>query len=143
MNDSIVRILLIEDNPGDARLTQEALREGELEHELMVEEDGDAALAYLRSQEDDALPDLVLLDLNLPRLDGRGVLAAIKADPRLRRIPVVILTTSSAKRDIEAAYDLHANCYIIKPVDLDSFMDAIRAIEQFWFNAVRLPGGGK
>lgn len=137
-----IDILLVEDNPGDVRLTQEALKEGRVANSLAVVEDGVEALAYLRNQGDyrDATrPDLILLDLNLPRKDGREVLAEIKADAELRRIPVVILTTSTAEQDILKTYDLHANCYITKPVDLDQFIHVVQTIESFWLTVVKLP----
>jgi chemotaxis family two-component system response regulator Rcp1 len=137
-----IRILLVEDNPGDARLTQEALDEGKLINDLQVVTDGVEALACLRREGRYAhqeLPDLILLDLNLPKKDGREVLEEIKKDPVLRRIPVVVLTTSKAERDILRTYDLHANCYIIKPVDLDQFLAVARSIENFWLTVVKLP----
>jgi CheY-like chemotaxis protein len=137
-----VEILLVEDNPGDVRLTREALREGKVHHRLHVAVDGVAALAYLHREGDHAeapRPDLILLDLNIPKKDGRQVLEEIKADPALSRIPVVVLTTSQAAEDVARTYALHANCYINKPVDFDQFMRVIRAIEDFWFSVVRLP----
>ena len=143
-----VEILLVEDNPGDVRLTVEALKEGKVHNRMSVAQDGVEALAFLRREGKHASsprPDLILLDLNLPRKDGREVLAEIKADPSLRRIPVVILTTSRAEEDILKTYDLHANCYITKPVDLDQFLSVIRSIEDFWLTIVKLPpnGGGR
>ena len=137
-----MEILLIEDNPGDVRLTREALRDTEVHTRLSVVADGEAALAFLRREGPFAeapRPDLILLDLNLPKKDGREVLAEIKADPALRRIPVVVLTTSEAEQDIVRSYDLHANCYITKPVDLDAFIEVVRSIEGFWLAIVRLP----
>jgi chemotaxis family two-component system response regulator Rcp1 len=137
-----VNVLLVEDNPGDVRLMREAMRDGEWFKKLHAVEDGEKALAYLRreGQYDRApKPDLIILDLNLPKKDGREVLQEIKADDTLRRIPVVILTTSEAERDICRAYDLHANCYIKKPSDLDEYLDVIRACENFWLHVVRLP----
>jgi len=137
-----VDLLLVEDNPGDVRLTQEALREGKIRNRLTVAKDGVEALAMLRREGPySALPrpDMILLDLNLPRKDGREVLAEIKADEVLRRIPVVVLTTSKAEEDILRTYDLHANCYITKPVDLEQFIDVIRSIDDFWLTVVRLP----
>lgn len=137
-------ILMIEDNPGDVRLTQEALKEGKVYHNLRVVEDGVKALAYLRQEEpfrDAPRPDLILLDLNLPKKDGREVLAEIKASDTLKRIPVVILTTSGAEEDILRSYNLHANCYITKPVDLDQFISVVRNVEGFWLTIVRLPDG--
>jgi chemotaxis family two-component system response regulator Rcp1 len=137
-----VEILLVEDNPGDVRLTREALREGKVRNNLYVASDGVEALAFLRREgryADAVRPDLVLLDLNLPRKDGREVLEEIKADPALRYIPVVVLTSSQAEQDILRAYDLHANCYVSKPVDLDQFIHVVRSIEDFWFTIVKLP----
>jgi two-component system, chemotaxis family, response regulator Rcp1 len=137
-----VEILLVEDNPGDVRLTQEALRESRILNRMSVAEDGVEALAFLRQEGRFAQaprPDLILLDLNLPKKDGREVLAILKSDPHLRRIPIVILTTSQAELDILKAYDLHANCYINKPVDLDQFLVVVKSIEDFWLTIVRLP----
>ncbi|WNG14155.1 response regulator [Cystobacter fuscus] len=139
-----IEILLVEDNPGDVRLTIEALKEGKVSNRLSVARDGVEALAFLRREGAHASaprPDLILLDLNLPRRDGREVLAEIKADAKLRRIPVVVLTTSKAEEDILRTYDLHANCYINKPVDLDQFISVVRSIDDFWLSVVRLPGG--
>jgi len=130
--------------PGDVRLTREVLKDGRINNTLNVVEDGVEALAFLRHEggyADAKQQDLVLLDLNLPKKDGREVLAEMKADPALRRIPVIILTTSSAELDILDAYDLHANCYITKPVDLDQFTTVVRSIEDFWLSIVKLPGG--
>lgn len=141
-NGRAVEILLVEDSPGDVRLTKEALREGKVRNRLHVVTDGVEALAFLRRAGQYASvprPDVILLDLNLPKKDGREVLAEIKADADLRRIPVVILTTSQDERDILRAYELHANCYITKPVDLDQFIAAIQAIESFWLTIVTLP----
>ena len=141
MNSS-VKILLVEDSPGDVRLTREAFKEGKLANRLHVVADGEEALAFLHRQgayRDAVRPDLILLDLNLPKKDGREVLALIKADDALRRIPVVILTTSRAEQDILKAYDLHANCYITKPVDLDQFLLVVKAVEEFWLEIVKLP----
>ncbi|HEY5548316.1 MAG TPA: response regulator [Coriobacteriia bacterium] len=137
-----IEILLVEDNPGDVRLTQEVLKEGRIANILNVVMDGVEALRYLRREGDYAnVPDtdLILLDLNLPKMDGREVLAVIKADPVLARIPVVVLTTSGAEADILSAYSLHANCYITKPVSLDRFVEVVRSIEDFWLSLVRLP----
>ena len=137
-----VEILLVEDNPGDVRLTREALREGKVRNNLAVASDGVEAIAYLRKEGEHAgavRPDLILLDLNLPRKDGLEVLAEIKADPSLRNIPVVVLTSSQAEEDIVRAYDLHANCYVTKPVDLDQFIRVVESIEDFWFTIVKLP----
>jgi CheY-like chemotaxis protein len=137
-----IEILLVEDNPGDVRLTREALKDGRVHHNLHVVADGVEALAFLRGTGVHAgapRPDLILLDLNIPKMDGRQVLAEIKVDPDLVRIPVVVLTTSKAEEDIARSYDLHANCYINKPVDLDQFMTVVKAIEDFWLTVVRLP----
>ena len=137
-----VEILLVEDSPGDVRLTREALREGKVRNNLSVVTDGVEALAFLRREgqyADAPRPDVILLDLNLPRKDGRQVLEEIKADDRFRRIPVVVLTTSRDEHDILRSYDLHANCYITKPVSLDQFIGVVQAIEGFWFTVVTLP----
>ena len=139
-----VNILLVEDNPGDVRLTQEGLKEGKVLNNLSVVADGVEALAFLRRQgqyADAIRPDMILLDLNLPRKDGREVLEEIKSDPDLKRIPVVVLTTSRAEQDILRSYDLHANCYITKPVDLEQFINVVQAIEEFWVTIVTLPPG--
>ena len=135
-------VLLVEDNPGDVRLMREALRAGNSTRKLDAVEDGEEALAYLRRRHpytDAPRPDLIFLDLNLPRKDGREVLSEIKQDDKLRRIPVVVLTTSEAERDISRVYELHANCYVKKPTDLDEYMEVIRACENFWLHVVRLP----
>ncbi len=137
-----VKILLVEDNPGDARLAREALKEAKVANELYWVDDGVRAVAFLRRQgeyQDMPRPDVVLLDLNLPRMDGREVLAEIKDDPELKRIPVVVLTVSEAEEDILKSYDLHANCYITKPLDLDRFMEVVQQIEDFWLTIVKLP----
>jgi chemotaxis family two-component system response regulator Rcp1 len=137
-----IQILLVEDNPGDVRLTIEALKEGKVSNSLSVARDGVEALAFLRREGPHvkaARPDLILLDLNLPKKDGREVLAEIKDDTSLRRIPVVVLTTSKAEEDILRTYDLHANCYITKPVDLEQFISVVRSIDDFWLSVVRLP----
>jgi two-component system, chemotaxis family, response regulator Rcp1 len=137
-----VEILLVEDNPGDARLTQEALREGKIRNKLYHAHDGVEALAFLRRAAEFATaprPDIILLDLNLPRKDGREVLAELKQDQALRTIPVVVLTTSDAEQDIVKSYELHANCYITKPVDLEKFITVVSAIEDFWLTVVKLP----
>jgi CheY-like chemotaxis protein len=137
-----IEILLVEDNPGDARLTREALREGRMRNRLHHARDGVEALAFLHREapfEDAPLPDLILLDLNLPRKGGIQVLAEMKAEPRLRLIPVVVLTTSEAEQDVLRTYELHANCYITKPVDLDKFLAIVRAVEEFWVDIVKLP----
>jgi CheY-like chemotaxis protein len=140
-----VEILLVEDNPGDVRLTREALKDARVINNLQVAADGVEAMAFLKRQggyENAIRPDLILLDLNLPKKDGREVLSEIKADPGLRQIPVVILTTSKAEEDILKTYDLHANCYITKPVDLEKFIEVISAIEDFWLSIVILPRNG-
>ena len=137
-----IEILLVEDNPGDVRLTVEALKEGKVANRLTVANDGVEALEVLRREGKHAgatRPDLVLLDLNLPRMDGREVLRAIKSDEHLRRIPVVVLTTSKADEDILKSYDLYANCYITKPVDLDRFIEVVKSIDAFWLTVVKLP----
>ena len=137
-----VEILLVEDNPGDYRLTQEALREGKVYNNLYWAQDGVEALEFLRRRgrySDVPRPDIVLLDLNLPKKDGREVLSEIKGDENLRSIPVVILTTSQAEEDVVRSYDLHANCYITKPVDLEQFISVVRSIDDFWLSVVRLP----
>ena len=137
-----IEILLVEDDPGDVLMTQEAFVDYKIANRLSVVSNGEDAIAYLRKQgrfADVATPDLVLLDLNLPRRDGREVLLDIKGDPDLRRIPVVILTTSEAEEDVIAAYDLHANAYVRKPVDFDQFVTAVRAIDDFFITVVRLP----
>jgi two-component system, chemotaxis family, response regulator Rcp1 len=137
-----IEVLLVEDNPGDVRLTREALKEGKVRNNLHVVSDGAEALAFLGRQgqyETAVRPDLILLDLNLPKKDGRQVLEEIKNDPVLRLIPVVILTSSQAEQDILRAYDLHANCYVTKPVDLDQFITVVKSIESFWFSIVKLP----
>lgn len=137
-----VKILLVEDNPGDVRLTKEAFKMGNLDHELITVPDGEEALAYLHEEgdyENAPRPDLILLDLNLPKRDGREVLEEIKNDETLRTTPVVVLTTSEAEQDILRMYELQANCYITKPVDLDEFLNVIQAIETFWLATVKLP----
>jgi chemotaxis family two-component system response regulator Rcp1 len=137
-----VEILLVEDNPGDARLTREALKEGKIQNNLHHARDGVEAMEFLRRNGAFAgvpTPDIILLDLNLPRKDGREVLAELKQDPQLRSIPVVVLTTSEAEQDILKTYELHANCYITKPVDLEKFIAIVRAIENFWLAVVKLP----
>ncbi|WHZ13997.1 MAG: Two-component transcriptional response regulator, LuxR family [Nitrospira sp.] len=137
-----IEILLVEDNPGDVRLTREALKEAKVINNLNVIKDGMEALAYLRKEGPYAAaprPHLILLDLNLPKRDGREVLATIKADEALKRIPVVVLTTSQDEQDVLKSYNLHANCYITKPVDLDQFIRVVRSIEDFWLGIVVLP----
>ena len=141
-----IDILLVEDNVADIRLTEEVLTDSKVHNNLIVANDGQEALMCLRRLgkfKNSPRPDLILLDLNLPIKDGREVLADIKADPDLKRIPVVILTTSKAEEDILKTYNLHANCYITKPVDLEQFVTVVRYIEDFWLAIVRLPGNGK
>jgi CheY-like chemotaxis protein len=141
-----IEILLVEDNPGDIRLTKEALKEAKVLNKVTVVQDGIEALAYLRRQgtyTEARRPDLILLDLNLPKKDGREVLADIKNDERLKRIPVVILTSSQDEQDVLKSYGLHANCYITKPVELEQFITVVKAIEDFWLGIVVLPSGDK
>ena len=138
----IVDILLVEDSPGDVRLTMEALKDSKIRNNIAVVGDGVEAMEFLRRKgkyADAFRPDLILLDLNLPRKSGREVLAEIKEDPDLKRIPVVVLTVSRAEEDILRAYDLHANCYITKPVDFEQFVKITRSVEDFWLSIVRLP----
>jgi two-component system, chemotaxis family, response regulator Rcp1 len=137
-----VEILLVEDNPGDVRLTIEALKEGKVTNNLRVAKDGEEALdcLYLRSSfSKGPRPDIILLDLNLPKKDGREVLKIIKTDDKLKQIPVVVLTTSKAEEDILKSYDYHANCYITKPIDMNEFLKVIRMTEDFWLTIVKLP----
>lgn len=137
-----IDILLVEDNAGDVRLVEEGLKEGKLYHNLHVVDDGEKAMEFLRRHGEYSQaphPDIVLLDLNLPRKDGREVLAEVKNDPVLKNIPVVILTTSDAEQDILKTYEYHANCYITKPVDLEQFIKVVKSIEDFWFTIVKLP----
>jgi CheY-like chemotaxis protein len=137
-----IEILLVEDNPDDADLTLDALRDGRVHNRVTVVDDGVKAMAYLRREGaygGAPQPDLILLDLNLPRKNGHEVLAEIKQDPELRHIPVVIMTSSDDDKDILAAYDRHVNCYVTKPVDLDQFIGVVKSIEYFWFSIVRLP----
>jgi CheY-like chemotaxis protein len=132
----------VEDNLGDARLAEEALKDGKVRNNLYHVEDGVEAMRFLRRQghyADTPLPDLILLDLNLPRKDGREVLAEVKEDPELRLIPVVVMTTSEAERDLIKTYNLHANAYVVKPLDLERFVEVVQAIENFWFTIVKLP----
>jgi len=140
-----VEILLVEDNPGDVRLTKEALKEAKVINNLTVLKDGVEALAFLRQQgtyDNAVTPHLILLDLNLPKKDGREVLAEIKADEKLKRIPVVVLTTSQDEQDIFKSYNLHANCYVTKPVDLEKFIVVVKSIDIFWLTVVTLPPNG-
>ncbi len=141
-----IEVLLVEDNPGDVRLTREALKESKLLINMRVVADGVEALACLRREgkyANTSRPDLILLDLNLPKQDGREVLAVIKSDENLRRIPVVVLTVSQAEEDILKSYNLNANCYINKPVDLDRFIRVVKSIEDFWLTIVKLPPDGE
>lgn len=144
MNDNTepIEILLVEDNPGDARLAVEALKDSKVHNNLYHVKDGVEAMRFLRRQAEYAdapLPDLVLLDLNLPRKDGHEVLKEMKGDAKLRLIPVVVLTTSAAERDLIKSYNLHANAYVVKPMSLDQFVEVVQAIEEFWLSIVRLP----
>ncbi len=136
-------VLLVEDSPGDVRLIKESLAEGELSHKLHVVSDGEEAMDFLRRQgrySNEPRPDLILLDLNLPKKDGREVLSNIKGDPELKNIPTVVLTTSDSEQDIIMTYEHHANCYITKPVNLEQFIKVVNAIERFWLSIVKLPG---
>jgi two-component system response regulator len=140
-----IEILLVEDNPGDVRLTREGLAEAKLANTLTVVNDGRSALELLRREAayaDATRPDLVLLDLNLPGFSGLDVLRELKADPLLRSIPIIVLSSSEAESDIARSYDLHANCYVTKPIDFTQFVDVVHAIEQFWFTIVKLPPHG-
>ncbi len=139
-----IEILLVEDNPGDVDLAREGLLEGKVRNNLHVAQDGEEAMAFLRRQGQFAAaprPDVILLDLNLPRKDGREVLAEVKADDSLQHIPVVVLTTSRSEEDILRSYKLHANCYITKPLNFSQFIQVVRSIEDFWFTIVALPAG--
>ena len=141
-----IEILLVEDNPGDVRLTKEALKEGKVYSNLHTVKDGVEAMEFLRragKYSSVPRPDIILLDLNLPKKDGREVLQEIKSDAELRRIPVVVLTTSKAEEDVLRPYDLHANCYVTKPVDLEKFMVVVKTIDSFWLTVVTLPPNGK
>lgn len=144
MNGRPIEILLVDDNPGDVRLTVEALRDGKVQNTLHVARDGVEAIAFLRREgkyADAPHPGLILLDLNLPKKDGTQVLAEIKEDPALKHIPVVILTGSKAGEDIIKAYNLHANCYVTKPIDLEQFITVVQSITDFWLTIVKLPTG--
>ncbi len=141
-DSQIVEILLVEDNPGDVLLTKEAFSEGRMKNNITVASDGEQAMEILRKEgiySDAVVPDIILLDLNLPKKDGREVLAEIKGDDELRRIPTLILSSSMAERDIKDTYDLHANSYMVKPHDLDIFADVVNAVEDYWFTSVILP----
>ena len=141
-DDQPIEILLVEDNPGDVRLTLEVMKDARVRNHMSMVKDGVEALAFLRREGDFAdapRPDLILLDLNLPKKDGREVLADIKADPTLRRIPVVVLTVSKDEEDILKSYDLYANCYVTKPINMEQFIAVVRSIEDFWLTIVKLP----
>jgi len=145
-NGSMIEILLVEDNPGDVRLTQEALKEAKVQNKLHVANDGVEAMEFLRNEgkfKNVPRPDLILLDLNMPRKNGLEVLSEIKGDDDLKKIPVVILTVSKNEEDILKSYSLHANCYITKPVDLIQFLNVVKSIEDFWLTIVKLPKGEK
>jgi two-component system, chemotaxis family, response regulator Rcp1 len=142
VNFPLINILLVEDNPGDIRLTKEVLKEGKIRNNLSVVTDGEEALLFLKKSGEYKgafTPDIILLDLNLPKKDGREVLSQIKEDPILKLIPVIVLTTSDAEQDIMNMYAHHANCYITKPVDFNQFINVIRSIENFWLTIVKLP----
>lgn len=142
INGQPIEILMVEDNPSDVRLTVEAFKDAKVRNKMHVTVDGEDAMAFLLREgkySEAPKPDLILLDLNLPKKNGREVLAAIKADPNLKRIPVVILTTSDDEKDIMTAYDLHVNAYVKKPVDLDQFIKIVEAVEDFWLTVVKLP----
>jgi len=141
-----IEILLVEDNPGDVRLTIEALKESKIRNRLHIARDGEEAMDFLRRRgefTDAPRPDVILLDLNLPRKDGREVLKEIKEDENLKRIPVAVITISSAEEDILKSYNLHANCYIQKPIGIDQFVKVVQSIEDFWFTIVTLPSNGQ
>ena len=141
-NNEPIEILLVEDNPGDARLAVEALKDSKIHNNLYHVKDGVEAMDFLRQRGEYAgmpVPDLILLDLNLPRKDGREVLAEVKEDPRLRLIPVVVLTTSEAERDLVRSYDLHANAYVVKPIDMDGYVQVVQGVKEFWLTIVKLP----
>jgi len=144
-NIKVIDILLVEDSEGDARLSLEAMRDSKIRNKMHHVVDGEEAMAFLRKEGKYSKvprPDLILLDLNLPKKDGREVLAEIKNDDKLKRIPVVVLTISSAEEDILKSYNLHANCFITKPIDLSQFMKVVRSVEDFWLTIVKLPNGG-
>lgn len=142
MSKRMAKILLVEDNEGDIVLTMEALMESQIPNEVIIKKDGEAAISYLRElklSQPNQLPDLILLDINLPKMNGHEVLTEIKSDPELKKIPIIVLTTSSSENDIQDAYSNHANCYITKPVDVNDFLRVTSKIEEFWFNVVKLP----
>lgn len=143
LGGQIVRVLLVEDSSAEARLTMEALAEAGVDHELDLVRDGEAAMAFLRNEEayvNAQRPDMILLDLNLPRKDGRQVLSEVKADPSLASIPVIVITNSQAKEDVDHVYRLRANCYLVKPPDLNEFFSMIQRIVDFWWLTAKLPG---
>jgi CheY-like chemotaxis protein len=143
---SVIQVLLVEDDPGDVLMTREAFEDNKVANVLHVVSDGAEAMDFLHKKGDHVgapTPDLVLLDLNLPRMDGREVLAAVKADDELRQIPIVVLTTSEAEEDVLRSYALHANAYVTKPVDFERFIEVVRKIDDFFVSVVRLPGGGR
>jgi CheY-like chemotaxis protein len=143
LSPQVIDVLLVEDDPGDVLMTREAFEDNKVANRLSVVSDGVSALEFLRKEgeyADAPTPDLILLDLNLPRMDGREVLQALKGDDELRRIPVVVLTTSEAEEDVLRSYALHANAYVTKPVDFDRFIDVVRQIDEFFVSVVRLPG---
>lgn len=142
MTEGAIEILLVEDSPGDIRLTKESFKESKFLHKLNVVMDGVEAMDFLNKREpytDVSTPDLILLDLNLPKKDGREVLKEIKSDPKLQQIPVIVLTTSESREDVAKSYNLHANCYMVKPVSFEQFVVVVRSIENFWFHLVKLP----
>jgi chemotaxis family two-component system response regulator Rcp1 len=142
VNAAVIEVLLVEDSPGDVRLTREAFKDAKMHINLHVASDGAEAMAFLRREGEHTnspRPDLILLDLNLPKKDGREVLAELKQSSVLKSIPVVILTTSASETDIQGSYEQHANCYITKPVDLEGFLKVVRSIDSFWLSVVRLP----
>ena len=144
-NINVIDILLVEDNEGDARLALEAMRDSKIRNKMHHVVDGEEAMAFLRKEgkySKAPRPDLILLDLNLPKKDGREVLAEIKKDDELKRIPVVVMTISNAEEDILKSYNLHANCFITKPIDLSQFMKVVHSVEDFWLTIVKLPNGG-
>ena len=144
-NIKVIDILLVEDSEGDARLSMEAMRDSKIRNKMHHVVDGEEAMAFLRKEgkySKAPRPDLILLDLNLPKKDGREVLAEIKKDDELKRIPVVVMTISSSEEDILKSYNLHANCFITKPIDLSQFMKVVHSVEDFWLTIVKLPNGG-
>lgn len=141
-----IKILLVEDNPGDIRLTQEALKDSKIRNTLDVVHDGDEALAYLRNQDpypQASRPDMILLDLDMPNMSGRELLEVVKSDDALKRIPIIILTVSQSDKDVLSSYDMNANAFVNKPLDLDQFVRVIQTIEEFWFTIAKLPSGSR